>query len=166
MPKKKNSGSSDNKILFILKKIGCFFVFLKDKIVDFFVFLKDKIVDIWDAFMGKNGRKFGIRYKILLGFIVPIIFITVVGIVSYSKAKTGMRDRYEKSTLEAVKMVSSQLDMLSDFMKSEAIQYSNDQELTKLSNGVYTPQAAAPSPPGPSNPCHAGRPAGRCPSRG
>ena len=137
MPKKKNSGSSDNKILFILKKIGSFFVFLKDKIVDFFVFLKDKIVDIWDAFMGKNGRKFGIRYKILLGFIVPIIFITVVGIVSYSKAKTGMRDRYEKSTLEAVKMVSSQLDMLSDFMKSEAIQYSNDQELTKLTNGVY-----------------------------
>ena len=137
VPKKKNSGSSDGKILAILKKIGSFFVFLKDKIVDFFVFLKDKIVDIWDAFMGKNGRKFGIRYKILLGFIIPIIFIIVGGFASYSKAKQGMRDRYEKSTLETVKMMSSQMDIVAKFIVSESAKFAADQDLAKLSIGAF-----------------------------
>ena len=137
VPKKKNSGSSDGKILAILKKIGSFFVFLKDKIVDFFVFLKDKIVDIWDAFMGKNGRKFGIRYKILLGFIIPIIFITVGGFASYSKAKQGMRDRYEKSTLETIKMMSSQMDIVAKFIVSESAKFAADQDLAKLSIGAF-----------------------------
>lgn len=137
MPKKKKSGSSDGKVMSILRKIGGFFVFLKDKIVDFFVFLKDKVVDIWDAFMGKNGRKFGIRYKILLGFIIPIIFITVGGFASYSKAKQGMRDRYEKSTLETVKMMSAQIDTVTKFIVSDSAKFASNQNLHKLSIGSY-----------------------------
>ena len=78
----KHSGSVKEKVLDILKKIGAFFVFIWGKLVKFFLFLKDKIADIWDSFMGKNGRKFGIRYKIIIGFLIPIIFITIVGLVS------------------------------------------------------------------------------------
>ena len=137
MSKKKSSGSFGEKILFILKKIGTFFIFLKDKIVEFFCFLGEKISDAWNGFMGKKGYKFGIRYKILLGFFIPIIFITVVGIASYSRAKQGMRDRYEKSTLETVRMVGSQIDMISYFMKSEVAKYTDSKDLINLTKGSF-----------------------------
>ena len=137
MKKKKSSKTSGNKVMDILSKIGGFFVFLKDKIVDFFCFLKDKIADLWEKLFGNSDIRFGIRYKILLGFVIPLIFILVVGIASYSKAKQGMRDRYEKSTLEAVRMISAQMNMLSDFMKSEGAQYASNQELSKLTTGAY-----------------------------
>ena len=59
MPKKKNSGSSDNKILFILRKIGSFFIFLKDKILDFFDFIKDKVLLIFpkEDFFSNDEQK-------------------------------------------------------------------------------------------------------------
>lgn len=137
MPKKKNSGSSDNKILFILRKIGGFFIFLKDKILDFFDFIKDKFSDLFDKLFGKKGYKFGIRYKIILGFVIPIFFIIVVGIASYSRAKQGMRDRYEKSTLETVRMLGSQVDMITRSMHTEVSKYVGLLELNNLSKGVY-----------------------------
>lgn len=137
MPKKKNSGSSDNKILFILRKIGSFFIFLKDKILDFFDFIKDKFSDLFDKLFGKKGYKFGIRYKIILGFVIPIFFIIVVGIASYSRAKQGMRDRYEKSTLETVRMLGSQVDMITRSMHTEVSKYVGLLELNNLSKGVY-----------------------------
>ena len=77
MGKKKDAGSFGKKVL-------NFFVFLKDKIVEFFVFLKDKIVDLFDIIIGKRDYRFGIRYKILIGFLIPIVFIIVVGFASYS----------------------------------------------------------------------------------
>lgn len=137
MPKKKNSGSSDNKILFILGKIGSFFIFLKDKLLDFFDFIKDKFSDLFDKLFGKKGYKFGIRYKIILGFVIPIFFIIVVGIASYSRAKQGMRDRYEKSTLETVRMLGSQVDMITRSMHTEVSKYVGLLELNNLSKGVY-----------------------------
>lgn len=137
MPEKKNSGSSDNKILFILRKIGSFFIFLKDKILDFFDFIKDKFSDLFDKLFGKKGYKFGIRYKIILGFVIPIFFIIVVGIASYSRAKQGMRDRYEKSTLETVRMLGSQVDMITRSMHTEVSKYVGLLELNNLSKGVY-----------------------------
>ena len=135
--KKKSSGSSGGKVMDILRKIGGFFVFLKDKIVDFFCFIKDKVSDLWDKLFGNSDFRFSIRYKILLGFLIPIAFIIVVGIASYSKAKQGMRDKYEKSTLESIKMISSQMDMLSDFMMAEVTRYSTNQSLEKMVIGAY-----------------------------
>ena len=137
MGKKKKKDTSGRKSTGALGKVGSFFIFLKDKIVDFFDFLKDKIVDIWDAFMGKNDRKFGIRYKILLGFIIPIIFILVVGLTAYSKAKQGMRNRYEESTLETVRMVGSQIDMIAYCMESEVSKYVESKELSDLAKGAF-----------------------------
>ena len=135
--KKKKSDPSDGKVLNILKKIGSFFVFLKDKIVEFFVFLKDKTTDLWDVIIGKRDYRFGIRYKILIGFFIPIVFIIIVGLASYSKAKQGMRDRFEKSTLETVRMTGSQMEMITHFMQTEVSKYVGLLELNNLAKGAY-----------------------------
>ncbi|MBR4816703.1 MAG: methyl-accepting chemotaxis protein [Lachnospiraceae bacterium] len=130
MGKKKDAGSFGKKVL-------NFFVFLKDKIVEFFVFLKDKIVDLFDIIIGKRDYRFGIRYKILIGFLIPIVFIIVVGFASYSKAKQGMRDRFEKSTLETVRMVGSQMEMVTHAMQTEVSKYIGLLELNNLAKDAY-----------------------------
>lgn len=84
-----------------------------------------------------NKMRIGLRFKILLSFLIPVVFIVIVGITSYSKAEEGMKDKYEKSTGEALEMMASQVDLFSSFMKSEALKYAFDQTLFKATNGSY-----------------------------
>ena len=41
---------------------------------------------------------FGIREKIVLCFLVPVLFMIVLGIISYRKAADGMSSSYRDST--------------------------------------------------------------------
>jgi len=81
--------------------------------------------------------KFSIRYKILLSFVVPIIFIVVIGVAAYRKAESGMREKYEASTKETVRMAASQIDLVSSYVKGDATKYAFDKELNKLVKGFY-----------------------------
>lgn len=81
--------------------------------------------------------KFSIRYKILLSFIVPIVFIVVIGVAAYQKAESGMREKYEASTKETIKMAASQVDLVASYVKGDATKYAFDKELNKLVKGFY-----------------------------
>ena len=43
----------------------------------------------------KHNVRFGILQKLILGFLVPIAFIVVLGIISYSKASEGLVSNYQ-----------------------------------------------------------------------
>ncbi|MBD5477215.1 MAG: hypothetical protein HDR17_14765 [Lachnospiraceae bacterium] len=60
----------------------------------------------------KAGRAFGfsIRGQMLIGFCVPILFLVLVGIISYNKASTGLTENYEQSTINALEMTRNSLD--------------------------------------------------------
>ncbi|MBO4750083.1 MAG: methyl-accepting chemotaxis protein [Lachnospiraceae bacterium] len=87
--------------------------------------------------------RFGIRYQILLSFLIPIVFIILVGAIAYGKAASGMREKYVSSTNETMKMAAAQVDLVSAFVKAEAMRYSFDDELFRLTTGKYDddPQA-------------------------
>lgn len=81
--------------------------------------------------------RFGIRYQVLLSFLIPIIFIILVGVIAYNKAQSGMREKYVNSTNETMKMTAAQVDLVSSFVKAEAMRYSFDDELFRLTTGKY-----------------------------
>lgn len=81
--------------------------------------------------------RFGIRYQVLLSFLIPIIFIILVGVIAYNKAQSGMREKYVNSTNETMKMAAAQVDLVSSFVKAEAMRYSFDDELFRLTTGKY-----------------------------
>ena len=80
---------------------------------------------------------FSIRNKIVVCFLVPIIFMIIIGVAAYQKAANGMTDKFEDSTTETVKMATQYIDMSCDFIKSEGTKYAFDSDLSKYSLGLY-----------------------------
>lgn len=80
---------------------------------------------------------FSIRSKIIVCFLVPIIFMVMLGIISYQKAAEGMSTSFRESTQETVDMASAYVDMTNSFIEAEALKYVVDSELGKYFIGVY-----------------------------
>lgn len=80
---------------------------------------------------------FSIRNKMVIGFMMPIIFMIIIGVVAYLKASNGMTDKFKDTTIETVKMVTKYIDLNCDFIQSEGTKYAFDMELSKYCLGLY-----------------------------
>ena len=69
---------------------------------------------------------FGIRNKIILCFMVPILFMIIVGIAAYDRAASGMSDKFRESTQQTIKMAGEYVDMSCEFIEAEAMKYAFD----------------------------------------
>lgn len=66
---------------------------------------------------------FGIRNKVVLCFLVPIIFMIIVGVSAYRKAATGMRENFQESTIQTISMAKDYIEMSCMFIESEGTRY-------------------------------------------
>lgn len=76
--------------------------------------------------MGGKQQKskifFGIRTQLLIGFLIPICFVVMVGVISYSKASKGMEENYEKSTMKAIDMAVKNLEFGFKSIENDSLQ--------------------------------------------
>ena len=79
---------------------------------------------------------FSIRNKIVVCFLVPVIFMIIIGVAAYQKASDGMTEKFEASTMETVKMATQYIDMSCDFIKTEGTKYAFTSDLSKYSLGL------------------------------
>lgn len=79
----------------------------------------------------------GIRNKIILCFLVPIVFMIVIGVISYEKAESGMSDKFKESSLQTMNMATEYIDMSCGFIAADGIEYASDSELMQLIMGLY-----------------------------
>lgn len=89
-----------------------------------------------------SGRKkgpmiFSIRNKIIVCFLVPILFMIVVGISAYQKAAEGMSEKFTDSTTQTINMAMEYVDMSCSFIESEGTTYAFDKDLGKYYIGLY-----------------------------
>lgn len=80
---------------------------------------------------------FSIRNKIVICFLVPILFMIVLGMMSYQKAASGMRDSFEDSTQQTINMATEYIDVSNSFIEAEALKYVVDSDLGKYFLGMY-----------------------------
>ncbi len=80
---------------------------------------------------------FGIRNKIILCFMVPILFMIIVGIAAYDRAASGMSDKFRESTQQTIKMAGEYVDMSCEFIEAEAMKYAFDSDLERYFIGLY-----------------------------
>lgn len=87
----------------------------------------------------KNRKAFffSIRNKIFICFIVPIIFMIMVGVSAYNKASDGMTDKFRETSIETIKMMREYLDMTNSFIKSEGMKYGASDNISDYSSGKY-----------------------------
>ena len=67
-----------------------------------------------------------LRFKMITSFLVPVIFIIILGVVSFSKASQGIQSNYEKATVDTINMAGEFLRFGFESVKATAIQYAND----------------------------------------
>lgn len=79
----------------------------------------------------KSERKklTGIRFKLIIGYIIPVLFIFALGTMSYRKASEGLVSNYEKSTENTMKMASKYLDFGFSSVESVAALYTKDTDI-------------------------------------
>lgn len=88
--------------------------------------------------MGIFMRKLlSIRNKIIACILVPIFFTVFVGVMAYEKAEQGLSDKYVESSLGTLNMSANYLDMLAEFIDSEASTYTTDTRMSSYIGGLY-----------------------------
>lgn len=78
---------------------------------------------------------FSIRNKIVLCFLVPILFMIIIGISSYQKAAEGMSEKFQESAGETINMAKDYIDMSCTFIESEGMKLAFDTTLAEYLKG-------------------------------
>ena len=87
---------------------------------------------------GKSGfLLFSIRNKIVVCFLVPIVFMAVIGFSAYQRAAEGMSGNFEDSTVQTMAMATEYIDMSCTFIESEGMKYAFNSDLSKYFLGMY-----------------------------
>lgn len=81
-------------------------------------------------------RGFGIRQKLILGFGIPVLFIIILGSISYLKASSGLVINYEQATKNTINMATEYLNLGLKAIDSIASQYTQDSDIVYYAQGV------------------------------
>ncbi len=85
----------------------------------------------------KKAKGISIRVQLYLGFLLPVAFIIIVGVVSYSNASSGLVANYEESARSAVEMTARCLDQGFDSVAAMVTELSNDTIIKGYGLGGY-----------------------------
>lgn len=85
---------------------------------------------------------FSIRNKIVLCFMIPIIFMIFIGVSAYEKAADGMSAKFKESTTQTLDKASEYIDLGCSYIESESITYASNSDLGQLMVGLYNSNPA------------------------
>ena len=78
-----------------------------------------------------------IKLQLLFGFAIPVIFVILVGVISYNKAEEGMIANYEIATQNTIDTEMEYLDFGFSLIRGDISQLKLDSELQSLVGGTY-----------------------------
>ena len=103
---------------------------------------KEKKVKLPKSSKGKKERlsvpffrKMGVR--LVFSFLVPVVFIVILGTVSYQKASKQIVATYEQSVEQTVDMINQYLTLSFDTVQSNYKEYLNNEDLNKFYKGLF-----------------------------
>lgn len=90
-----------------------------------------------------NKRFFSLRNKIFVGFLVPIFFVVMVGVIAYNAAANGLTEKFKESSTLVSQMAMDYVDVSFVFIKGQAMQYMVDSNLESYTLGMMEKDAVA-----------------------
>lgn len=78
----------------------------------------------------------GIRFKLIVGFTIPVFFIVALGFISYTKASKGLITNYEMATGNSMDMATEYMEFGLNGISSLANQYTSDKDLFYYVQGI------------------------------
>ncbi|HEX3075479.1 MAG TPA: methyl-accepting chemotaxis protein [Lachnospiraceae bacterium] len=86
-----------------------------------------------------------IRAKLIVSFLIPILFILLLGVVSFNRAAEGIRSSYENSTKQTIQMTSKYMQLGIESIENVVKEYISDDEKQKYIVGYYNDNLAKSS---------------------
>lgn len=90
----------------------------------------------------KDGKKSefeiheSIVLKLIISFLIPVVFVIVIGVVSYEKAATSIINNYKQSSLQSMKMMSEYMGFAFDSVELKGMQYITNADIIKYFSGI------------------------------
>ena len=92
---------------------------------------------------GKRGANlFSIRNKIIVCFLVPILFMVIIGVSAYRNSAQGLNETFQDSTMQTIRMAEEYVDMAFSLVESEAVNYAFDSSLGNYFIGLLDREPA------------------------
>ena len=86
---------------------------------------------------GKSKRRNSIVGQIVAAFLVPVLFVVLIGTVSYNQAEKGIREKYEEAAMATVQTTSQYVDLGFKLVQAEALKYAFDSSMNEYYMGLY-----------------------------
>lgn len=86
-----------------------------------------------------------IRAQLIIGFLIPIVFIIFIGLISYRRASEGLIANYEQSSLTALEMTMNSLDESMQTISSITMELAQDQNVFSYALGGFKSDSAKQS---------------------
>lgn len=86
--------------------------------------------------------RLGLKLQLVTGFLVPAVFVILVGVISYGKAEEGMAENYRESTAAAIETQMKYLDFGLSLIGADATQLKLDSELSSYVGGTFKNDAS------------------------
>lgn len=80
--------------------------------------------------------RFGIRQKLIAGFMIPVAFIVILGVFSYSKASKGLVSNYENATNNTINMATKYMEFGFHSVDAVALQYASNSDISYYIRGL------------------------------
>lgn len=85
---------------------------------------------------GKVNFFQSLLFKLIAGFMLPVICVIILGFISYNKAADVVVANFEDSAVDTVMTIEMYLELITDTIQSRYKGYMNDENLTKYFSGV------------------------------
>jgi Methyl-accepting chemotaxis protein len=105
--------------------------------------LKQSKPSFLKPFLARFKWSIGIKKQLVIGFLIPILFVILTGIVSYWKANQGLITNFQDSTCSSISMATRYLDYGFQLIRSDLAQLTVDKELINYENGLYSLRASS-----------------------
>lgn len=80
----------------------------------------------------ENGLMiFSIRNKIIMCFLVPIVFMIVIGVSAYVRSAAGLNESFRSSAMQTINMAEQYVDLAFSVVEAEAAKYVYDTNLSQ-----------------------------------
>lgn len=77
------------------------------------------------------NKKSSIGIKLIVGFLVPVLFVIALGVISYKKASVGIISNYEKASKQTLDLTTEYIEFGLNSIESTAIQFEFEETTTK-----------------------------------
>lgn len=140
-----------------IKKIFDLYNFYRYSFVDFGYFVFEKFtantLEKMGGFtMAKESKeiqknhfghiKGGIVVKLIASFMIPVVFVIIIGVASYTTASKAIIKNYKESSLQSMVMSSKYINFGFDGVKAKSLQYITDRDIKALLGGTASDKDA------------------------